>query len=223
MSLAFTSLTQLEYYLYHWVYFPGLFPHPYSILSLVILFVIGIALIFKGSYSWKFIFASLGAYFGFIFAHYIATVVSVGGLPVDLIYIIGAVIGAVLLTFLVRVFLSLGFSYLAYLVTQTLFPGQFMGAVIVFILVFAVTYVLYNKIVVGIAGIIGAFAIWFTFVNLGMGNILAQLIAGILFALGLFLQMTEKSRGKGKRTQPYNQDRGWYDERYPPNNYWRER
>ncbi len=225
MSFIPISLSQLEYYLYHWVYFPGLFPNPYSILSLIILFAIGIALIFKGNYSWKFIFAALGAYFGFIFAHYITTVVSIGGLPVDLIYIIGAVIGAVLLTFIVRVFLSLGFSYLAYLVSQTLYPNHFIAAVVVFLIVFVFTYVLYNKVVVGMAGIIGAFAIWFTFINLGIGNIIAQVIAGIMFALGIFLQITEKDRrkGKGRGFRPVDRDPGVYEDRYPQGNYWRER
>ncbi len=223
MSAVPVSLSGIEYYLYHWVYFPGLFPQPYSLLSLLVLFAIGIALIFKGNYSWKFIFAVLGAYFGFIFAHYVASMVSVGGLPVDLIYIIGAVVGAVLLTFLVRVFLSLGFSYLSYLVAQTLYPGHFVAAVIVFLLVFSVTYILYNKIVVGIAGVIGAFAVWFAFISMGLGNLVAQLIAGILFALGLFLQITEKSRRRGRRMDPYEGEWGWYAAWSHQPGSWRER
>ncbi len=214
MTLLPFSLSKLEYYLYHWVYFPNIFPHPYSLISLIILFAIGLALMFKGNYSWNVIFGALGAYFGFIMAHYVTTLVSVTPFPDILVYVAGAVIGAVVLIFLVRVFLSLGISYLAYLAVETIFPGDMLTGAIVFLAVFVVSLIFYKKIVMGIAGVIGAFIIWFTLLNLGIASLTAQIIAAIMLLLGLFLQASEKGTGRGRRKkiQPFDQDSQWNGE-----------
>lgn len=213
ISIPF-SLSKLEYYLYHWLYFPSYFPHPYSLISLLVLFAIGLALVFKGNYSWNVIFGALGAYFGFIIGHYVTTLVSVQPFPEILVYVIGAVIGAIVMIFLVRVFLSLGISYLGYLAVETIIPGHPLTGAIVFLAVLIIAILSYHKIVVGIAGIIGAFSIWFVLINLGIATLSAQIIAAMMLVLGLFLQYNEKASGHGKKgkIQPYGQDSQWNEE-----------
>lgn len=208
--LQFPAST-IEYYLYHWVYFPSIFPHPYSLVSLIVLFAVGLALLFKGNYSWNAIFGALGAYFGFVLGHYVATVVSIGPVPPILASIAGAVIGAILMIFLVRVALPLGISYTAYLAVQTVYPGHLITGGIVFLAVLIATLVLYKKIVIGIAGVIGAFLVWFTFINFGIPRTTAVIISAIMLGLGLFLQLNEKNESrKGKKTmKPFDQDTKW--------------
>jgi len=211
MSFLPFSLSSLEYYLYHWAYFPSIFPHPFSLISLLVLFTIGLALMFKGNYSWNVIFGALGAYFGFIMGHYITTVVPIAPFPSLLAYVAGAVLGAILLIFLVRVFLSLGISYLAYMAVQTLFPGHIVTGGIVLLAVFLVAFILYRKIVTGIAAVIGAFIVWFTVMNFGVPTLTAQVLAAIMFALGLFIQINGKSSSREKRKgiRPFDQDTKW--------------
>lgn len=208
------SLSQLEYYLYHWIYFPDLFPHPYSLISLLVLFAIGLALMFKGNYSWNIVFGALGAYFGFILGHYITTFVTVQPVPDMLVYAAGAVIGAIVLIFMVRVFLSLSISYLAYIAIATLFPGDILTGGIVFLAVFLVSILLYHRIVMGIAGVLGAFITWFVLLHLGVSSFPAQVITVIMLILGLFLQYSEsRSRhGRDGKIQPYGQDSKWKED-----------
>lgn len=210
------SLSQMKYFLYHWVSFPAFFPANLSFLTLILLLAIGIALIFKGDYSWKMIFAILGAYFGFIFAHYLSSVIGTGSFPSVLVYIIGAVIGAILMTFFVRIFLSLAFAYLSYMILQTLFANDFIVVVLAALVIFVMAYLLYNKIIIGIAGVIGAAAVWFSLISIGLPNIPAQLIAGILFAVGIYLQLSERKRmhrrGPNRyHDYDYDRDPGWYE------------
>ena len=206
------SLSQMKYFLYHWVSFPGLFPSSLSILTLMLLLAIGIALMFRGDYSWKAIFAILGAYFGFIFAHYISGIVGTSSFPSVLVYIIGAVIGAILMTFFVRIFLSLGFAYLSYMILQTVFPADFIVTVVIALLMFIMAYLLYNRIIIGIAGMIGAAAVWFSLISIGLPDLPAQIVAGILFVAGIYLQLSERKNAHRRgRPRYYDQDPGWYE------------
>lgn len=187
-----TSSAQLESYLSSLLTNNLVLPSSISYMAAIGLIFLSIALMFKGSVTWKILFAALGAYYGYIFALYIVSYFHSTGTPVYLILVIGAVIGAILMTFFVRVALAGGFALLAYIITVTLYPSEFVVAVMIAIASFVVVYLLYNKVTVMISGVIGAFMLWFSLLSVGLTSLEAQIVPAILFPLGLYMQISEK-------------------------------
>lgn len=187
-----TASSQLESYLAGLLTNNLILPSSLSYLTAVGLIFLSIALMFKGNVTWKLLFVALGAYYGYIFALYIVSYFHSGGVPVYLILVIGAVIGAVLMTFFVRVALAGGFAFLTYILAGTLYPQSFVISVMVGIFAFIIVYLLYNRVTMMISGVIGAFMLWFSLLSIGFTGIEAQVIPGILFPLGLYLQIMEK-------------------------------
>lgn len=187
-----TSTSSLEGYLATLLTNNLILPASLSYLTVVGLAFLSIALMFKGSVTWKALFVALGAYYGYIFALYIVSYFSSTGLPVYLILVIGAVIGAVLMTFFVRVALAGGFALVTYILAGTLYTGSFVISVGVAIIAFVLVYFLYNRVTVMISGVIGAFMLWFCLLSVGLSPIEAQVVPAILFPLGLYLQIIER-------------------------------
>ncbi len=187
-----TPNSQIESYLANLLTNNLILPSSLSYLTAVGLIFLSIALMFKGSVTWKVLFAALGAYYGYIFALYIVSYFHSAGTPVYLILLIGAVIGAILMTFFVRVALAGGFALLTYILSSTLYPQYFVISVGVAIIAFMIVYLLYNRVTVMISGIIGAFMLWFSLLSVGLTSIEAQIVPALLFPLGLYLQITEK-------------------------------
>ncbi len=165
-----------------------------SFLYLILLLALGLALIFKGKTVWKILFGILGAYIGAVFSLSIMDMLHYTKIPVLIIAAAGAVLGAILLLFLVRLSLSAGFAYITYLVVSLLSGHNFIVAIVAALIAFSVAYILYNKIIVILAGLIGMVILWFVFLRFGASGSVSVLLAVIIFAIGMYLQFTEKSR-----------------------------
>lgn len=198
-----TSTSTLEGYLANLLTNNLILPSSLSYLTAVGLIFLSIALMFKGSVTWKALFVALGAYYGYIFSLYIISYFNSSGTPVYLILVVGAVIGAILMTFFVRVALAGGFALLTYLITATLYPNNFIISAGVAVIAFVLVYLLYNRVTVIVSGVIGAFMLWFSLMSVGFTALEAQIVPGVLFPLGLYLQMIER-RSSHRRVAFYS-------------------
>lgn len=186
-------------------------PAALSILVMIGLMALSVALMFKGKEAWNLLFIALGAYYGYIFALFIISYFHSSGDPVYLILVIGAVIGAILMHFFVRIALAGGFAFLAFVVARDMFPS-IITALFVAVLAFIIIYVLYNRVTILISAVMGAFLLWFALLSVGLTSLEAQIIPSILFPIGIYLQMTEKSRSKNRKPRyshpVYTDERG---------------
>jgi hypothetical protein len=173
---------------------PGILPDSLSFLYLILLLALSLALIFKGKAVWKILFGILGAYIGAVFSISLMDMIHYTKIPVLIIAAAGALLGAILLLFLVRLSLSAGFAYIAYLVVSLLSGHNFIISIVAALIAFAVAYILYNKIIIILAGLIGMVILWYVFLRFGASYSVSLLLAIIIFALGMYLQFTEKSR-----------------------------
>ncbi|MGC8496629.1 MAG: hypothetical protein ACP5NL_01315 [Thermoplasmata archaeon] len=188
---------QIQSGIYHFIGYlklPGILPDNLSFLYLILLLALGLALIFKGKAVWKLLFGILGAYIGAVFSISIMDMIHYTKIPVLIIAAAGALLGAILLLFLVRLSLSAGFAYITYLSFSILSGHNFIISIIAALIAFSVAYILYNKIIVILAGLIGMVILWFVFSRFGASYSVSVLLAVIIFAIGMYLQFTEKSR-----------------------------
>ncbi len=171
-------------------------PSSFSYVMLVGLMLLSVALIFKGSKTWAILFAALGAYYGYIFSSFILHYIPLANMPTYLILIIGILIGAVLMSVFVKIALSVGSGILAFIILIGVYPAYFPEVLVVSVMIFAIIYFLYKRVTMVVAGIMGAFLLWFVLIILGLTSLEAQIVAGVLYPLGLYLQLVERSRKK---------------------------
>lgn len=160
------------------------------------LLIIGIALIFRGNESWKVIFTAAGLYLGGYFTYNVVEFLGFTAIPIYITVAVGAILGALILTFLVRIGLSLGFGYLVYLIAIILFQLQFYYAVLAALIGFAVAYALYKEFVHVVAGVVGAFAAYYALLRLGFPILPAQITAAAMYVVGVSVEEWEKRRKK---------------------------
>ncbi len=173
-------------------------PTSFSYVMLVGLMFLSIALIFKGSTTWRFLFVALGAYYGYIFSSFILQYIPISNTPEYLVLLIGIVLGALVMTIFVKIALSAGFAALAFIILIGIYPAFLAEVLVVSVLLFALVYGLYSRITMVVAGVMGAFLLWFALIALGLTSLEGQIIAGILYPAGLYLQYIEKSRKKAR-------------------------
>lgn len=209
LSIMAITITQIESVLYHFLGYlklPGIVPDQLSFLYLVLLLALGLALVFIGKKVWKVLFAILGAYMGAVFSISFINYIHYTQIPIPIIAVIGALLGAILLLFLVRLMLSLGFAYIAYLIAESLFAHNFIVAIVAAVIVFVIAYILYKKIIIILAGLLGAVLLWFVFMRFGVSYSISVFIAVIIFAIGMYLQFTEKSRARKNEIREKEQE-----------------
>ncbi len=168
-------------------------PAPYLYLSTVLIVLVSVFLIFKGSFAWKTLLMMVGAYFGVVFSLYLSKDFTGTSLPLYLILVIGAVAGAVLVKGLVHIALPAVIAFLIYLVGTVIYPN-FLYDVIAGLVTFVIAYALYDRITNVLAAVIGALLMWFALYTAGMNSTAAQVIAAATFLLGLSLQYMERTR-----------------------------
>ena len=169
-------------------------PPQYLYLSSILLVAVSVFLIFYGYRAWEALMISIGAYYGFVFALYISTLVSFGSMPLYLILLIGAVIGGIVFRALVKYAISIFFAIIAFMIASSAYPGNISMAVLAGIVAFTASYFAYRRITSLLSAILGALLLWFGLTALGVNTIIAQAAAGILMVSGIYLQITEKKR-----------------------------
>jgi len=200
MQLLSYILPYLDYHKY--------LPSAYSPIPLIILFLIGIALLLAGKYVWKITFALLGAYAGgmfsfmvldFLISHNVipSLTSTLSGIPVILFVAVGAIIGAIVTLFLVRLFVSAGIAYIFFLIGGIILTNL-VYAIILAIIVFVISYILYEKIIVIITGFVGMVLVWYVLVEFKVPYTIAVIIALILFIIGIYVQLYRKKSRKRK-------------------------
>ena len=162
---------------------------------LIILLLIGIALVYRGSESWMLIFGALGAYIGFIIALYVASLLSITNSPVYLILAIGAVMGAILMLFFVRILISASLAFAGFIALYVILGINLIIAGLLAVAIFGIAYFFNKRLIIYIAAILGAIAIWFALYNLGLSSVIAQLFAILAFISGIYIQLREKEKG----------------------------
>ena len=162
---------------------------------LIILLLIGIALVYRGSESWMFIFGALGAYIGFIIALYVASLLSITNSPVYLILAIGAIMGAILMLFFVRILISASLAFAGFIALYVILGINLIIAGLLAVAIFGIAYFFNKRLIIYIAAILGAIAIWFALYNLGLSSVIAQLLAILAFISGIYIQLREKEKG----------------------------
>ncbi|MFG1518935.1 MAG: hypothetical protein AAE977_00460 [Thermoplasmataceae archaeon] len=183
-------------YLGYFMALLNILPPQYLYLSTIFVILIAVLLLFKGSTAWNILMICIGAYYGFVFALYISTIVNFGGLPIYLIFMIAAVIGAILFKAAARIGLSAFFAFIAFILVSSLYPGNISMEILAAIVAFGASYVLYKKVTTLLSAILGSFLLWFALITLGLGSVISQIVAGILMVGGLYLQITEKKRSR---------------------------
>jgi hypothetical protein len=183
-------------YLGYFMALLNILPPQYLYLSTIFVILIAVLLLFKGSTAWNILMICIGAYYGFVFALYISTIVNFGGLPIYLIFMIAAVIGAILFKAAARIGLSAFFAFIAFILVSSLYPGNISMEILAAIVAFGASYVLYKKVTTLLSAILGSFLLWFALITLGLGSVISQIVAGILMVGGLYLQITEKNRSR---------------------------
>lgn len=171
-------------------------PSSLSYVIMIGLMLLSVALIFKGSKTWAVLFAVLGAYYGYIFASFILHYIPLANTPTYLVLLIGILIGAVLMSVFIKIALSAGSGILSFIILIGIYPGYLPEVLVVSVMIFAIIYFLYKRVTMVVAGIMGAFLLWFVLIILGLTSLEAQIVAGVLYTLGLYLQLVEKSRKK---------------------------
>ena len=173
---------------------------------LIILLLIGIALVYRGSESWMLIFGAFGAYIGFIIALYVASLLSITNSPVYLILAIGAVMGAILMLFFVRILISASLAFAGFIALYVILGINLIIAGLLAVAIFGIAYFFNKRLIIYIAAILGAIAIWFALYNLGLSSVIAQLLAILAFISGIYIQLREKEKGSKNyyyREPPY--------------------
>lgn len=183
-------------YLGYFMALLNILPPQYLYLSTIFVMLIAVLLLFKGSTAWNILMICIGAYYGFVFALYISTIVNFGGLPIYLIFLIAAVIGAILFKAAARIGLSAFFAFIAFILVSSLYPGNISMEILAAIVAFGATYVLYKKLTTLLSAILGSFLLWFALITLGLASVVSQVVAGILMIAGLYLQITERKRSR---------------------------
>ncbi|MCL4331968.1 MAG: hypothetical protein M1162_00395 [Candidatus Thermoplasmatota archaeon] len=174
-------------------------PPSYLYLTTVMISLAAIFLLFKGNTAWNLTFMAVGAYYGFVFALYITNLIHASDIPIYLIFIIGGVLGAILMKEFVRIALPGAIGILAFLVAQQAYPQSLMTDILAGVVIFGICYGLYAKITMILAGMTGAFLLWFNLTVAGVSTYAAQAIAGLLFAAGVYLQLMERKRLREER------------------------
>ena len=171
-------------------------PPSYLYLTTVMVSLIAVLLLFKGRTAWDLMFLAVGAYYGFVFALYLTALLHANNIPIYLIFIIGGVLGAIIMREFVRIALPGGLGILAFLVADQAYPQGMMTDIMIGVIIFGICYALYSRITMVLASIIGAFLLWFNLSVMGVPSYAAQAVAGALFTFGLYLQIMEKKRKK---------------------------
>ncbi len=170
------------------------------------LLAIGLAMMFRGTEAWKAVFTAAGLYLGGYFTYNLVIYLNFTSVPIYIAVAIGAIIGAVILTFVVRLGLSVGFGYLVYLIATDLLHIQFYYALGIAVIGFGVAYILYKDFVHVVSGIVGAFAAYYAMTKLGLPAIPAQAVAAVLYVIGVAIQ--EWERRKKKRLEKKVKEQG---------------
>ena len=191
---------------------PGLnFGPEVTYILAAILIVTGLALAFYGHGLWSTVMSMIGALLGsavgFLFG------AALGGIVVGLILaLVGAVIGSILFTKLVKVALAFLVGLLAAAVVYGLLGGQarftegsldaaLVGALLVLIVVFAISYYFIDDIIGIITAAIGGLLLALGLYLLSAGVATAGLAGLGVFILGAFVQTATIKKKKLARTR----------------------
>lgn len=158
------------------------------ILVIVGLIVTGSALAFMGNDAWKGVFSIVGLYFGGYLAYNIDLNMSITILPVILAIALGAIIGAVMLTFAPRAGIGFGFGALIYLVTMEFITPSFYFALLAGIIAMVLSIFIYKNYVHVVSAIVGSFAVYYSLLRLGYPSKTVEITAATIFVAGLIFQ-----------------------------------
>ncbi len=187
----------------------NILPPQYLYLSSVLLIAVSVFLIFYGFRAWEALMISIGAYYGFVFALYISTLVNFGNMPLYLILLIGAVIGGIVFRALVKYAISIFFAIIAFMIAASAYPGNLSMAVLAALVAFTASYFAYKRITSLLSAILGALLLWFGLTAVGINTVMAQVVAGILMVSGIYLQITEKRRKEEKTKRQSGPPGSW--------------
>jgi hypothetical protein len=189
---------------------PGLTIDPQiAYIVATILIVTGLALAFKGHGLWSTVMsmigALLGAAVGFLFGAALG-----GTIPGIVLAMVGAIIGSILFTKLVKVALAFLVGFLAAAVVYGALGGQarftegqmdaaLVGALLVLIVVFAISYYFIDDIIGIVTAAIGGLLLAVGLYILDAGTVTAALAGLGVFILGAFVQTAAIKRKRQAR------------------------
>ena len=185
---------QVEQMFLNSVYIPKNLPPAELQLIMIGMLVIGLALVMRGGLTWKLVFTAAGAYFGGYFSYNLYYYLPLTQVPVLGFVLAGALIGAAIFFFAARIGLPASSAYIAYVLLRTLTLLPFSDIIIIAAVVFIIAVILYKDLVIIIAGILGAVAIWYSLYKLGLPQLAAELISGVLFVAGVTFQYIARKR-----------------------------
>lgn len=163
-------------------------PEQYRWLVPIGLIVLGILMMFRSRDTWKFLIAAIGAlgsyyaveHYG---AKYYTSILVAHSIPLYIPPLIAAVIGSIILIVLVRFAISGAIGYASFMYLGLHY--QLDIAITIAIVIAAVAYYLYNKIVVILAKFIGAFMLFFGLVLYHVPDSRAALIMAAVLLIAM--------------------------------------
>lgn len=149
---------------------------------------IGLLMLFRSRDTWKFLIAAIGAigtyyaveHYG---AKYYSAIMVAHGIPLYIVPLIAAIIGSILLTVLVRFALSAGIGYAAFMYLGVHYKLDI--AITVSVVIGAVAYYLYNKIITILARFVGAFMLFFGLVMMHVPENTAAMVMAVLLLISM--------------------------------------
>lgn len=161
---------------------------------LMIVLVTGLVVVFRGNDSWKSIFTVAGLISGGYVAYNLSAYPGFSVMPVYLAVAIGALAGAVLLTYATVAGLSAGFGLLTYLIVSEYVPNPAYYAFPAGIAAIVIAVLLYRNHVHIVACFIGVFAMYYALIRLGVADHYAAIASIVVFTAGAVLEEYDKHR-----------------------------
>ena len=119
----------------------------------------------------------------------------------NLIFAIGAVIGAVAFKFLAEIAICASIAFTVFIGLNYVSGAGVVIAGIAALIAFVVTYYRFNKVVIYVAAFAGALAIWIALYGMGLPDVSAQVFAAAAMIMGIVLQKYEASQDKIQRSR----------------------
>lgn len=193
---------------------PGLAIGPeVAFILAAILIITGLALAFKGHGLWSTVMSMIGALLGSAVGYLFGVALGGGSLIVGLVLaLVGAIIGSILFTKLVKVALAFLVGFLAAAVVYGALGGQarftegqmdaaLIGALLVLVAVFAISYYFIDDIIGIVTAAIGGLLLGVGLYILDAGPITAALAGLGVFVLGAFVQTAAIKKKRLARTR----------------------
>lgn len=159
----------------------------------ILILIVGIILLFVGKKAFDALSWLFGAYAGFLLTAFLLIRLHPTGVPVILILIIGAVIGGLIFYRVKDVIFGAFFGFFVLFGLYEIGGFSAIYSLIGGAIAFIIALWKKDDVKLILSVIVGSFAVWFSLLGLGLVNVKAEIVSGLLLIAGVGIQMYEES------------------------------